>query len=428
MLVFVIAPLILITTRASLDRAFAEEDEIFLLQTWSGLNWNDGYVPAIRPLAQPSLPGPVTSGMSMMQQPMPQLEQSGLAPVVVSAASAMPAVAADGIPLVPQPMSLAMTTMQRQLQQLQTTAQVADTEHIAAQATAEVVRLQKMVQDLHGQSEAQEGKLTNAQEELRQEAIKMQEARESAAKAWEQDKVLKNEIRKLVDERAKFVERFGDGYKVDHQKIKALELLATQAKESERKAWKQAKLQAEKASAERKTKERLLAEARDELESMKIEVSRVREQVKSQLQTEIKQAKNEVAEEVETLKHEADARLEREHEQVTSLTEWASKVQKEADTKLKWAKDAQEAAANQVNWAKEAQQEAARAATAIEKVAKVHLAKAKKEDSNGKGHSTFGFTDTNAEAEEGEFSSEPETDERMRNDENTAVDSSKDQT
>lgn len=374
------------TLATGLDAPFcaaSSEDEFSLLQVWSGLN---------------SRSSPFADAPQMNFGDASAYGSSSLLQLPAQA-SALDTTSAD---------------IERQLQQVQerldAPALLPTQSFSTLQEGSEVRSLKNMVAELRAQNEAQAGQLDSAREQQRfstnavdhakqqlegeikntQQAWQNEhDAREGERKAWkavaeqaEKDKALEEqlkntnvEMQKMVQQREMFAKKLAQledsAEKVKSHERKAWEISMLQAKQSEKKAWKVAKLEAEKAVSERKLKETLLTQAKAELGRMKSDVTSVQSQAAEELKKEVE----EVNQKVVQVKQQANAdlkkasgELQREHEQVKSVVQWASKVQQEADAKMQWAKSAKKQVASNVNWAAVAQREAARASAAIEQV------------------------------------------------------------
>lgn len=234
--------------------------------------------------------------------------------------------------------------------------------------------------------------ISNAQKAWQSE----QKARNSEQKAWqtvadaaEKDKMLEDKLKKqnddiqnMVQQRAEFAQKLSlleaDAEKVKANDRKSFDISMLQAKQSEKKAWAVAKMEAEKALSEKKLKETLLAEAKAELGRMKNDVSGVQAKAAEQLKKEVEEVKHkvdEVKKEANEELHKASAQLHQEHAEVQSVVNWATKVQQEADAKLQQAKQAQQEVSSKVNWAAVARREASRASAAMEQIQQLTAAK-----------------------------------------------------
>lgn len=366
-----------------------QEDEISLLQVYSGLNpkFDGSYEQMdgapVQPHQQASF-----NGMPVQDYNMGQLDA-------------------------------ATAGLERQLQDVQMRAGASEAPLSTLQASSEVAALKNMVQDLQSQNQAQAGQLTGTleQQRLANDAVdhaKMQLQKQiaTAQQAWQseqnareserralkalaeeadKDKALEDKVRltneevqQMVQQRQTFSKKLvlleTEAEKVKQHEHKAYELSMSQAKQSEKKAWEVAKKEAQKAVEERKLKETLLAQAKTELSHMKDHVNSVQAQAAQALTKEVQQVDqkvNEVKQEANAELRKASDQLHREHDEVKSVVAYANKVQQDADAKVMWAKSAQKQVASQVNWAAVAQREAARASAAIEQLEELKAASAK---------------------------------------------------
>lgn len=300
-------------------------------------------------------------------------------------------------------------------------------------------RLKNEIQELRQQSADHASELSNAikQQQISNNAVehaKLQlqrqaqnarqayqselEAKQSEQKAWQaardenikekmlEDKVKQanDDLKKMTQERAAFAEKLSliekEAEQVNIREHKKFEASLAAAQQSEQKAWKVAKAEAEKALAERKLKENLLAGAKAELTRLKGDVSKVQAQASEALQKEVQQVDRKVEEVKKESSMElkkASGRMKQEHAQVQQVVAWANKVQQEATAKMQLAKKAQEQSASAVSWADVAKREAARAAAAQEELEKLQALQAKNAESgsfsqSGKDHSAgYGF-------------------------------------